>query len=65
MCLWAYVLKGEEKIPLREIAWVYGDNPEEWELEVSAAVARPGKDIDGDLEVKFENFEVEWKKPGA
>ncbi|CAM1507582.1 Fc.00g072230.m01.CDS01 [Cosmosporella sp. VM-42] len=65
LCLWAYVLDGGEKVPLREIAWVYGDNPEEWELEVSAAVARPGKEIDGELEVQFENFEVEWEKPGV
>lgn len=52
---------GEELLPLREICWVYGDNNGEgWELEVSAAVARPNKDVKGDLEAKFSNFDVKW-----
>lgn len=52
---------GEELLPLREICWVYGDNNGEgWELEVSAAVARPNKDVKGNLEAKFSNFDVKW-----
>ncbi|KAK0387073.1 hypothetical protein NLU13_5386 [Sarocladium strictum] len=59
-----YVPEGankEEELPLREICWVFGDNGGEgWELEVSAAVARPNKDVKGELQAKFSNFNVNW-----
>ncbi|KAK7419692.1 hypothetical protein QQZ08_010779 [Neonectria magnoliae] len=61
--LWVYVVDGETKTPLREICWVYGrDGGEGWELEVSALAARPDKEIDSELEVKFEDFDVKWTK---
>lgn len=65
---WVYYVPqgaGEEKrefVPLREIAWIYGlDKPEEWKLEVAAAVARPNKEVKGELEAKFWDFKVEWE----
>jgi regulation of enolase protein 1 (concanavalin A-like superfamily) len=63
--LWIYLLVGGDaaastKIPLREIGWVYNE-PEKWELEVSAAVARPGKDVDGELVATFKDFDVQWE----
>ncbi|KPM42131.1 hypothetical protein AK830_g4386 [Neonectria ditissima] len=61
--LWIYVVDGEAKTPLREICWVYGkDKGEDWDLEVSALVARPGKELDTELEVKFKDFDVKWAK---
>ncbi|KAF7552664.1 hypothetical protein G7Z17_g4182 [Cylindrodendrum hubeiense] len=61
--LWVYAVDGETKTPLREICWVLGDNGGEGlDLEVSALVARPGKDINGELEVKFQDFDVQWQK---
>ncbi|KAF4967644.1 hypothetical protein FSARC_4839 [Fusarium sarcochroum] len=67
VCLWIYrVDENGEKTPLRQTNWVYGDDGGEgWELEVSAAVARPNKEIKEDLEAKFDKFEVEWEKPTA
>ncbi|KAI9148125.1 hypothetical protein HJFPF1_11948 [Paramyrothecium foliicola] len=60
--LWVYLLvDGGKKIPLREIAWVY-DEPDKWELEVCAAVARPGKDVEGELEATFQDFNVKWEE---
>jgi hypothetical protein len=50
---------GGEKVPLREIAWVF-DEPDSWELEVCAAVARPAKDVEGQLEATFQDFDVKW-----
>jgi hypothetical protein len=56
-----HYVDGETQIPLREICWVYGyDNGEGWQLDVNAAAARTGKEIDGKLEVHFEKFEVKW-----
>ncbi|SPJ80007.1 uncharacterized protein FTOL_08398 [Fusarium torulosum] len=67
VCLWTYRIdENGEKTPLRQTNWPYGDNGGEgWELEVSAAVARPNKDIKEELEATFDKFEVEWEKPTA
>ncbi|KAL7810848.1 hypothetical protein V8C26DRAFT_409537 [Trichoderma gracile] len=60
-CLWVYRVEGEEKTPMREICWPYGDNGGQgWELEVGALVARPSKDAKNELEVRFEGVEVKW-----
>lgn len=64
LCMWVYRVEDDgKKTPLREICWIYADEEDKWELEVSAAVARPGKDADGELEATFEKFEVDWAKP--
>jgi regulation of enolase protein 1 (concanavalin A-like superfamily) len=61
MSLWVYeVLETGEKIPLREICWVLGHAPEEWDLEVLALAARPAKDAKGSLEVEIKDMVVEW-----
>lgn len=69
VCLWVYrVDENGEKTPLRQTNWVYGDEGGEgWELEVSAAVARPDphKNIKDDLEATFDKLDVEWEKPPA
>ncbi|SPQ20292.1 5f87df88-b457-4b34-be62-75b25470660a [Thermothielavioides terrestris] len=36
-----------EKVPLREVCWVFGDAPEEWDVEVRAMAARPAKGAEG------------------
>lgn len=62
LSLWVYYVTEEgEDVPLREICWVFGENNGEgWELEVSAAVARPNKVVKGELEAKFTDFDVQW-----
>ncbi|KAL7929652.1 hypothetical protein V8C35DRAFT_314891 [Trichoderma chlorosporum] len=58
-CLWVYCVDGDEKIPMREINWPYGDK-DAWDLEIGALVARPNKDTTDHLEAKFQNFQVKW-----
>lgn len=56
----------ETKIPLREICWIFADEHEgaggadEWILDVSPLVARPERKATASLEVRFEEFKVEW-----
>ncbi|KAK5996768.1 hypothetical protein PT974_02109 [Cladobotryum mycophilum] len=60
-CLWVYQVDGDEKVPLREICWPFAENGGEgWELEVSAAVARPNKEVDGVLQAQFHDFDIKW-----
>ncbi|KAL6880807.1 hypothetical protein J3F83DRAFT_719891 [Trichoderma novae-zelandiae] len=60
-CLWVYRVDGEERVPMREICWPYGENGgQDWELEVGALVARPSKDAGDELEARFEGVEVKW-----
>lgn len=53
-----------EKIPLREICWIFADEDdkdgEEWVLDVSPLVARPEKGAAEVLKVEFFDFKVEW-----
>ncbi|KAH6632211.1 hypothetical protein F5144DRAFT_602959 [Chaetomium tenue] len=60
--VWVYwIAEGsEEKVPLREICWVFGDEPEAWEVEVHAMAARPNKEAQGALTVEFAGLEVKW-----
>ena len=62
--VWIYYVDGQgAKVPLREIAWVYGDNDGQgWEVEVGALVARPNKEVQGALEATFQALDVEWEK---
>lgn len=54
----------KEKIPLREICWIFADENEnggeDWVLEVSPLVARPEKTATSSLKVNFFDFKVEW-----
>ncbi|KAG6041433.1 hypothetical protein E4U41_004283 [Claviceps citrina] len=61
LSLWVYHVDGSTKTPLREITWPYGTAGEGWELEVSAAIARPHKDAQDKLEATFQSFDVKWK----
>lgn len=62
-CLWVYRVEDNgEKTPLREICWIFAIEEDDWELEIGAAIARPGKEVDEELEATFEKFEVEWTK---
>lgn len=70
--LWVFQILGDgEKVPLREICWVYGDEDggEGWTVEVSAMAARPEKEVEGGeggeggegLVVTVRGMEVVWK----
>ena len=54
--LWIYAVDGENKAPLREVTWILSEDgdSEVW-VGVYAARPMPG----GDLEVKFEAFELQ------
>lgn len=58
--LWVYHVDGQgSKVPLREIAWVFGDKGGEgWQVEVGAVVARPNKEVKGPLEATFHALDV-------
>ncbi len=64
--LWVYGIvqnspgEGAERIPLREICWVYGGDEEEWEVSVQAMAARPEKGKQEELRVEFRDFQVVW-----
>ncbi|KAF4122252.1 uncharacterized protein GMORB2_7244 [Geosmithia morbida] len=62
--VWVYYIDDEgRRVPLREIAWVYGDSGGEgWEVEVGAVVARPNKDVKGELEATFHSLNVELQQ---
>lgn len=54
----------KEKVPLREICWIFADendkDGEEWLLDVSPLVARPAKTSSDPLKVNFFEFDVRW-----
>lgn len=54
----------QEKIPLREICWIFADENEnggeEWVLDVSPLIARPEKKATTALQVNFMEFSVNW-----
>lgn len=59
--IWIYcMLESGEKVALREICWVFGDDPAGWEVEVSAMAARPAKTAKADLEVAVRDVDVKW-----
>jgi uncharacterized protein len=60
--LWVYNIRDSgEKIPLREITWVFGHDSEQWDLQVLAMAARPEKKASQELEVKVKDMEIKWK----
>ncbi|KAI1337728.1 hypothetical protein F5Y15DRAFT_142594 [Xylariaceae sp. FL0016] len=54
----------KERVPLREICWIFADEDEgggeEWVLDVSPLVARPEKGASDSLRATFTEFKVEW-----
>lgn len=59
--LWIYHVDNEGKQYLREVCWPFGEPAgEDWELDISAFVARPAEDA-RQLEARFHAFNVEWK----
>ncbi|KAG5958819.1 hypothetical protein E4U58_005240 [Claviceps cyperi] len=60
--LWVYHVDGSYRTPLREITWPYGTAGDGWELEVSAAIARPYMNTQDKLEATFQHFDVKWQQ---
>ena len=64
--VWVYWLKLNEKnevterLPLREIAWVFAD-VQDWNVEIGAYAARPEGKVQGGLDVTFSDFQVDRK----
>ncbi|KAJ9130525.1 hypothetical protein NKR23_g12156 [Pleurostoma richardsiae] len=59
--VWVYqVLGSGEKVPLREVCWIFGKETEGWEVEVGAFAARPNTSVTEALEPEFKGLEVEW-----
>jgi regulation of enolase protein 1 (concanavalin A-like superfamily) len=59
--LWVYWLNGKERVPLREVAWFFGEEGD-WDISVSAMAARPASmEVTGgsELEVKFWGIEID------
>jgi len=59
--IWVYQVVGEEKVPIREVCWVFGNELVEWDVNVAAYAARPAKGTKEELAVQFKGFTVEWK----
>lgn len=58
--LWVYQVVDGEKVPLREVCWVFGHgDPEKWVLSVEAYACRPAKDA-AELVVEFKDLDVQW-----
>lgn len=58
--LWVYIVKGEERTPVRETTWVF--EKEEGECWVGVYAAKPTRDeADGEkmLVVKFDDVKIE------
>lgn len=52
-----------ERVPLREICWIFADEDEgEWVLDVSPLAARPDKAAKDSLKVGFSEFKVQWSQ---
>lgn len=59
--LWVYQVSEGEKVPLREVCWVFGHGePEGWEIAVEAYACRPEKGTAEALSVEFRDFDVRW-----
>jgi hypothetical protein len=65
--LWVYrVLPNGEKVPLREICWVFGllgkgeEDSGNWTVDVAAMVARPAKEGTEGLRAEFKGLEAKW-----
>ncbi|RVD86943.1 uncharacterized protein DFL_005194 [Arthrobotrys flagrans] len=62
--LWIYLIKGDKRIPLREVNWIFAQEDEDVWVDVSAYAARPlakeGKEKE-ELIVNFWDDEVVWR----
>lgn len=59
--LWVYQVLDGEKVPLREVCWVFGHGePDKWEVAVEAYACRPEKGTGEALSVEFRDFDVKW-----
>ncbi|ROW01037.1 hypothetical protein VSDG_02754 [Cytospora chrysosperma] len=59
--LWVYQVLDGEKVPLREVCWVFGHGgPDKWEVAVEAYACRPEKGTEEELSVEFRDFDVKW-----
>lgn len=53
----------KERIPLREVCWLFADEDEgDWVLDVSPLAARPDKAAKDALKVDFSEFKVQWSQ---
>jgi uncharacterized protein len=60
--LWIYHVRDTgEKVPLREVTWVFGHDPDQWNIQVLAMAARPEKKAVGDLEVSIKEMAIRWR----
>lgn len=61
LSLWVYQVVGREKIPLREVCWVFGHGePADWEVTVEGYACRPEKETVEELSVEFRDLKVKW-----
>ncbi|ROV98056.1 hypothetical protein VMCG_07053 [Cytospora schulzeri] len=59
--LWVYQVVDGERVPLREVCWVFGNGePDKWEVAVEAYACRPEKGTAEELSVEFKDFDVKW-----
>lgn len=58
--LWVYQVVGEDRIPLREVCWLYGLEGDAWEVTVEAYACRPNKETGEELTAQFKDFEIRW-----
>lgn len=49
----------EERLPLREVCWVFGLEGE-WEVGVEAYACRPNKETGEELVAELRGFELNW-----
>jgi len=60
--LWVYHRDSEGKeMPLREVCWVFENEGQGWDVEVSAFAARPEGGVGTGLEVAFREVVVKWE----
>ncbi|KAK7416671.1 hypothetical protein QQZ08_011906 [Neonectria magnoliae] len=53
----------KERVPLREICWIFADEDEgDWVLDVTPLAARPDKAAKDALKVEFSEFKVQWSQ---
>lgn len=59
--LWLYLIRGDERVPLREITWFLSKQPDAV-AQVGVYVARPTakEGDDGELVVQFEDFGLDY-----
>jgi uncharacterized protein len=57
--LWVYQVRDNgEKVPLREVTWVFRHNRNQWNIEVLAMAASPEKKAIEDLKVSIKDMQI-------